>query len=513
MLAPEYLRDLPAGILELYAGAELRILADMARRLMKYDYWIPAAEHQRRVLQEAGRSQNEILDALSEITGKSDQELRRMMQEASEEALKTDAADYAAAGLNPPAIRDSAALRKVLNAGYQATKGTMHNLTKSTAQTASRQFERALDRVWLEVKSGGADLNSAVGGALRELSEQGIRAVQYPSGRTDTIEVAVRRAAVTGVNQTALQLQDQLAEEVGCDLVETTAHAGARPEHALWQGKIFSRSGKSAKYPSLREGTGYGTGAGLGGWNCRHSFHPYIEGSPRAYTDKQLQDLNAPKYDYDGKKLTEYEASQIQRYNERQIRRWEREHMALEAAGLDTSEADGKLLEWRNKQEDFLRQTGLKRQFDRERTYGTTPKEAARLQELVNKQELAKRAREAYNKNAEEIRNHIRSNEVSKELNTGSQNKHIKESKGYIPGRSYIYGNLDDAQALVNQFHGTGDIVVDRNGNWKNKEIILTDRQIGVNVDPESGEETETRRFVIHYGKKGTHVVPAKEKK
>lgn len=105
----------------------------------------------------------------------------------------------------------------------------------------------------------------------------------------------------------------------------------------------------------------------------RHSFHPYIEGSPRVYTDQQLRELNAPKYEYGGKKLTEYEATQLQRYHERQIRRWERECVALEAAGLDASEAEGKLAVWRSRQEDFLEKTGLKRQLDRERVFTNKP--------------------------------------------------------------------------------------------------------------------------------------------
>ena len=90
--------------------------------------------------------------------------------------------------------------------------------------------------------------------------------------------LAVRRAVVTGVNATALKLQETLMDEMGCDLVETSAHAGARPSHAVWQGKIFGRSGTHPKYPSLVEGTGYGTGEGLGGWNCRHSIMPFFEG-------------------------------------------------------------------------------------------------------------------------------------------------------------------------------------------------------------------------------------------
>lgn len=228
------------------------------------------------------------------------------------------------------------------------------------------QFENALDLAWLKVQSGAFDTDSAVRAAIKELAERGIQSIRYPSGRTDSIEVAVRRAVVTGVNQTAGQLQEELADELGCDLVEVSAHAGARPEHAKWQGRIYSRSGKNPKYPPFRQSTGYGTGAGLCGWNCGHSFGPYIEGSPPVWSEEQLEELNAPKYEYGGKMLTEYEASQQQRYNERQIRRWKREEAAMKAAGLDSSKASAKVKEWQGRQQKFLAQTGFKRQYARE---------------------------------------------------------------------------------------------------------------------------------------------------
>ena len=220
--------------------------------------------------------------------------------------------------------------------------------------------------------------------AIKELSSKGIESITYPSGHVDHLDVAVRRAVLTGVNQTALKLQEARADEMGCDLVEVTAHAGARTgigiaNHAGWQGKIYSRSGTHSKYPDFQEKTGYGSGAGLGGWNCRHSFFPFFEGiSEPAYTEKELEELNAPKYEYNGQKLTEYEATQRQRYIERQIRRWKRENAAMKAAGLDTTESAAKLKKWHDVQRDFLRQTGLKQQYDREQVNGFGRGEASK---------------------------------------------------------------------------------------------------------------------------------------
>lgn len=367
MLSPSYLERAPDALVELFSEVERDILADMARRIARYDYFIPAAEHQLRMLEEMGHSQDYVLSCLAKRTGKTEEELLSLLNAAAQTAVRADVGVYRRAGLDPPEIEDSERLRTVLAAGMQKTGQTFQNLTRSTAREAYEQLGQALDRAWMQVSSGAFDTNTAIRSAVKWLSAQGVQAVDYDSGRTNTLEAAVRRAVVTGLNQTTLKVQEELANEMDCDLVEVTAHSGARPDHAKWQGKIFSRSGTSKKYPDFRRKTGYGTGAGLGGWNCRHSFFPYFEGSPRTYTAKELKKLEARDYTYNGQKLTEYEATQTQRRIERNIRRWKREQAAMRAADLPDDEAAAKVKEWQVRQRDFVAQTGLKRQYDRER--------------------------------------------------------------------------------------------------------------------------------------------------
>lgn len=359
MLKPEYLQRVPDGMIKLYAQAEMDILENMAVRIAHYGYWIPAVEHQAKMLEEAGMVREEILTRLKTLTGRTDRELRRLMQEAGGVSLKSDDAVYRRQGLHPPPVSASADLQKVLQAGYEKTAGTFRNLTLTTARTAAHQFEQALDRAYMQITLGGMDYNTAIRSTIKQLSAEGVGAIRYPNGRTDTIEVAVRRAVVTGVNQTALRLQDARADEMGADLVEVSAHAGARPSHAEWQGGIYSRSGKSRKYPDFVKTTGYGTGAGLGGWNCSHSFRPWFEGMSRTYDKALLKEYQAKDYEYNGVKMTEYEALQEQRKIERGIRRWKRERNAMQAAGLDSSEASAKITEWNRRQKDFLEQTVL----------------------------------------------------------------------------------------------------------------------------------------------------------
>ena len=399
MLKPEYLQRVPDGMIKLYAQAEADILADMARRISTYDYWIPAVEHQAKMLEEAGMVREEILARLKTLTGRADRELQQLMQEAGGVALKSDDAVYRRQGLNPPPVSASEDLQKILQAGYEKTSGTFRNLTRTTARTAAHRFAQALDRAYMQITLGGMDYNTAIRSTIKQLSAEGVGAIRYPTGRTDTIEVAVRRAVVTGVNQTALKLQDARADEMGADLVEVSAHAGARPSHAQWQGGIYSRSGKSRKYPDFVKTTGYGTGAGLGGWNCSHSFRPWFEGMSRTYDKALLKEYQAKDYEYNGVRMTEYEALQEQRRIERGIRRWKRERNAMQVAGLDSSEASAKIAEWNRRQKDFLEQTGLKADGMRAAVgKGSTPKETERVA-LLKQKEIEKYSQYRYNKN------------------------------------------------------------------------------------------------------------------
>ena len=380
-LDPELLESLPDSLVEMYSAVEADILGDMARRIAAYDYFIPAAQHQLQKLQELGAAREEIIARLSATTGQTQAEIVSLLSEAASEAIADDVEYYTAAEVYEPSKVNTEALYKQLNSGLLQTQQAFFNITGTTADTATKQFEHALDRAWMQINTGGFDYNTAVKNAVKDLSKAGIGSIKYKSGRVDNIEVAVRRAVVTGANQTALKTQEALADELEVDLVETTAHGGARPTHAKWQGKVFSRKGRKkvegVVYEDLAKSTGYGRGDGLGGWNCRHTFHPYIPGAPRAYSKKQLKNYDAKNIEYNGVKMTEYEASQIQRGMERNIRRWKRENAAMKAAGLDTTESAAKIRQWQDTQKDFLNQTGLKRQSAREQIAGYGKNEAA----------------------------------------------------------------------------------------------------------------------------------------
>ena len=350
MITPEYLEQCPDRLVELYEQAERDIIADIARKISEYDFFVSSAEWQANKAKEMGMTHDEILKRLSQATGQTKTEIVKLLKESG---VKLSDAKLTQANIN------------TLNAGLRRTLGTFDNLTKTTAINGTRQISEALERAYMQVTSGAFSQETAIKNAIVDLTRNGIETYRYPH-HTDYIDVVVRRAVRTGVNQTAAEISLSNAEELKTDLVEVTAHDGARPTHAEWQGKVYSISGNNKNYKKLSEATGYGSVTGLCGANCRHSFHPFIEGSDRMYTDKELKAMNEPVYEYNGQSMTEYEATQRQRYIERQLRRWKREKAGMEAAGLPAERAISKIKQWRNTQEDFLQQTGLKRQYGRE---------------------------------------------------------------------------------------------------------------------------------------------------
>lgn len=383
MLTPKQLSELPDNVVKLYEELEDDIIRDMARRIVKTDFATETTQWQLSRLQDMGVTHDVVFDKLSKATGKSDEELITMFNEAAEESYNADKKAYVKAGYNPTPLAENQQLQKIINAGLVKTQALFINLTNTTANTATQQFENALDTAYMQIVSGAFDYNTAIRNCIKTLAEKGIATIKYPTGHTDYLDVAVRRAALTGVGQTTGEMQLALAEEMGSDLVEVTAHNGARPSHMEWQGKVYSLSGKHPDYPDFVKSTGYGTGDGLKGWNCRHDFFPFFEDSEPAYTQEELNEYENRKVTYNGIEMTEYDATQKQRAFERRIRATKRELTMLDSGIKETdndslkeslqAEFDRKsvlLKKQEAKIRDFTHQTGLYRDRAREQSYG-----------------------------------------------------------------------------------------------------------------------------------------------
>lgn len=363
MLPPSYLDRMPDAFVQLWQQVEEQILQDVARRIGKMDAVTPTANWQLWRYQQTEALRNDVVKLLAKYTGKSEAGIRRLLLQAATEAMEREDAIYYHYDMEPTPFDESAALNNLLDAGARQTCGTWQNLTATTANTVTGAFERTLDAAWLKVSTGAFDYKTAVKQAVDSLADD-MPMVTYPSGHKDSIEVAARRAVLTGVNQTCGKLQEARMDEMGCEFVETTAHGGARPSHAAWQGRRFHRGGavdyKGKHYPDFEAATGYGTGAGLCGWNCRHTFFAVFPelGDPPQWTQEQLRELNARNIEWNGKKYTAYEISQMQRARERNVRRWKKLYLAEDAAGLDPTDAAVRLKAARQSLAEFAQATG-----------------------------------------------------------------------------------------------------------------------------------------------------------
>ena len=182
MLAPDYLDHAPDALVALWQEVEDTILRDVARRIGKMDALTPTANWQLWRYQQTEAVRKDVVKLLARYTGKSEAEIRRLMQEAATAALEAEDEIYYHYGKEPTPFEESAPLQNLLNAGYRQTAGSFSNLTATTANTVSGAFEQALDRAWLQVSSGAFDYKTAVKRAVDGLADS-MPYVTYPSGQ------------------------------------------------------------------------------------------------------------------------------------------------------------------------------------------------------------------------------------------------------------------------------------------------------------------------------------------
>lgn len=396
MLTPEQLAYCADDMIKLYSRLDEAIVRDIARRITKAGTLTETGRLQINALQNVGMLYDDILKTISSYTGKSESVLFDLFENAALWSVEYDMDIYAANGLNPIPLNMSPAAMQVLEAGYIKTNGNINNLTRTTAVTSQTSFIDACTFAEMKAESGAFSYEQAIADAIKQIAIPG-GYVLYPSGHKDRIDVAVRRNVMTGVGQTTGQICLGYAQDMGCDLMEITAHCGARPSHAQWQGQVVSLSGCKG-YLSLSD-IGYGTGDGFKGWNCRHDWYPYFEGSPRMYSEKDIEELNAENIKFpDGSMHTYYEAEQHQRAYERKIRETKRILAAQDECIKNTSSESLKkamqndfdkfaikLKYQEAKLTDFCNKTGLLKDNARVQKYGFGRSTAQRARGSANK--------------------------------------------------------------------------------------------------------------------------------
>lgn len=387
---PELLDALPEKLAELYRGLEDTLLIEICSRLKAADELNEVTVQDIRALRSHGIDLKEIKKAIRETSGISKTKLDKLLGDvvARNQQYYTDMIDLAHI-TQPETLVDAAEVAAIRT----QTLDTFHNLTASmgflvdagrTMLPPAKAYQWALDSAALQLQSGAINYNQAIKTAVKELADSGLKVVDYESGHRDHVDVAVRRAVMTGVSQICAKYTEQSAEYLDTPYFEVSAHVGARDKpgpspwssHKDWQGRVYSvRTGDI--YPSIYDVCGLGAVDGLEGANCRHRRFPWVEGvSERTYTDEQLEHIDdGHGCTFDGKDYTAYEATQMQRRIERTVRKLKREKAAYKAAGLheDETAVNIRLRRLNAKYKAFSAEAGLPEQPERMRIYNATP--------------------------------------------------------------------------------------------------------------------------------------------
>lgn len=360
MLTPEYLDSLPDEVVKLLDELEMWVIEELSARIA--DGMIGAEETD--ILRNISYylDTTEITNRIADKLEYSRKEADRLFDEVMDKVGR-DASKFDSSALDPA--------YRIMEYYRQAMQSDLSTITtavgfaeevggKVTFVPMSNFYRDSLNMARMQVQMGLLDYDTATQRVVDTMARSGIRYMDYSGGITRRIDNAVRTAILTGVNQAAGAANEYLANELNLDLMEITAHYGARPSHAEWQGEIVSLSGQPG-YLTVDD-VGYGTVTGLLGANCRHNWFPYLEGSERAYSKSELDRYKNDTVTFEGKEYTAYEATQLQRKYERNIRYTKEKIAGYHAAGLDdaATEQSVRLRRMTDGYKNLCKQTGLK---------------------------------------------------------------------------------------------------------------------------------------------------------
>lgn len=339
------LEQIPQPFVELMSELEMRIMKDIIERIKANGFSPASADWEISRLQQLGESEEQIRKWIKETLEKTDDEVDKIFSDDVYREYYGHDREYQVSGFEQIPLEQNVQLLQVIEASKRQTKDTFKNLTGSTGfairdpatgnimySPTMKFYQQTLDAAIMDIKSGAFSYNTVLQRTINTMTTSGLRWIDYDSGWHNRVDVAARRAVMTGFRQVQGKINEQVAEQLQTDTYEVTYHVGARPTHQPWQGRVWTMQ-------QLIDVCGLGTVAGLHGANCYHDYKPFIPGvSVRTYTDEQLDQMiaeeNTPK-EYLGKKYTTYEALQAQRRMETRMRKTRQDIRLMQDGGAD----------------------------------------------------------------------------------------------------------------------------------------------------------------------------------
>ena len=338
------IEKLTVKVSNIFSELEVRIMTDIVRRIKENGFASASVDWQISRLQQLGMAEEDIRGWIQSALQATDAEMDRIFSDEVYKQYYEQEHFFKLARMQQIPLEENFVLQQLIKATKKQLQGEYKNLTSSmgfairnpaTGKIQSSPlmdyYRSTMDQAVIDIKSGAFDYNTVLKRTVNQMTASGLRYIEYDSGHRDRIDVAARRAILTGFRQVQSQIMEQVAEQLGTDTFEVSYHVGARPTHQPWQGKVWTRQ-------ELVSVCGLGEVTGLKGINCYHDYKPFPPGSVRTYTDEQLRKMldaeNTPK-EYNGKQCTTYEALQQQRKMERGMRAQRQKIKLLQEGGAD----------------------------------------------------------------------------------------------------------------------------------------------------------------------------------
>lgn len=369
MLTPEYLNSIEFNdVVQIYNRLNIEITADIIKRVSAMQNITATTKNQLKILLQTNGIQvfNEALEKTLMLTAETKKALKGLFSDMAKEDIQGYKELYE---YRDKPFKLSESQYKILNFGLKQTNKTLQNFTNTIAFESKQMYVNAVDEAHMKVISGAFDYQSAINTTCQKLADKGIT-LKDKLGRNVQLEVAVRRNIMSGIQETANNINRDIEKELGCDGYEVTAHIGARPSHAIAQGKQYALTKEDAKKHNV--GYWYDTVDGetieelWSDYNCKHSYFGIILGvSEPKYINNELKELKNATVSLNGEDIPYYQATQKQRQLENAIRKTKRSIQTLEKAEQDATVQRTNLNELQKELTNFCKETGLQKDYGR----------------------------------------------------------------------------------------------------------------------------------------------------
>ena len=374
MFSEDEIKEVPEKIAKLFKDLEKDVMDDIVKRISKTNEISRTADWELYRVNQLSTSGKDLKKKLKKSLEYTDEQMNRLYDEIIAKGYAHDESLYKAMNVPFIPLNENKELKQLIGAIKEQTNGEFENITRTTGfvvnngnkeQILTDYYKSLLDKATVEIATGTFNYDSTLKKVVNEMANSGLRTIDYDSGHADRIDVAARRAVMTGLRQVTGKISEDNAKALNTEYFEVSAHITARPSHALWQGKVYTKE-------QLTTICGLGTVTGLCGVNCYHMYDPFIYGvSVRRYSDddlsKMYQDTLTEK-EYKGKKYTPYEATQRQRALERRMRTQDEKIRLLKSGGASREDIhEVKLRREATYQEykEFSKKMGLPEQMNR----------------------------------------------------------------------------------------------------------------------------------------------------